>query len=400
MSLRRLEDWISGYLEYSQETESPISYHAWTGISLLAAALSRKVYIRWGYEIIYPNMYIVLVGPSGKCRKGSAMNLGKDIISGLGIKVTSESITREALIRSMKRAVASYTEPDTGIVRFHCSLTAMSSELSVFLGQNDVKFLADLTDWYDSLDNWTYETKNVGTDEIKGVCFNLLGATAPDWLQSILPEEAIGGGFTSRIIFIVEEQKRKTIPLPIISDRLTMLREALKEDLEKISILAGEFEFTDETREIYAAWYQKEDDNIKEGNPVIADPRFAGYCERRATHVRKLCMLFSASRGEDLLITQNDFARSLDILTAAEKKMEKVFSGLGTTPYAKITEKILNFFQERKRVSRSELLVVFYRDLDMSILDTIEKTLVAMKVIRVIIDLKNNEVYYEWNKNE
>ncbi|KKL16209.1 hypothetical protein LCGC14_2497870, partial [marine sediment metagenome] len=85
MSLRRLNDWVSGYIEYSQETESPLSYHVWTGISLLAAALQRRVYIRWGYEILYPNMYIVLVGPSGKCRKGSAMNLGKDIITGLGI---------------------------------------------------------------------------------------------------------------------------------------------------------------------------------------------------------------------------------------------------------------------------------------------------------------------------
>lgn len=400
MGLRRLSDWLSGYIEYSQETESPLSYHVWTGISLLAASLQRRVYIKWGYETLYPNMYIVLVGPSGKCRKGSAMNLGKDIIHGLGIKVTSESITREALIRSMKRAVVNYTEPDTGIVRFHCSLTAMSQELSVFLGQNDIKFLADLTDWYDSLDSWTYETKGAGTDEIKGVCFNLLGATAPDWLQSILPEEAIGGGFTSRIVFIVEEQKRKTIPLPVISDRLFTLREALKEDLERIATLAGEFAFTDETKELYAAWYQMEDDKMRAGNPAIADPKFSGYCERRATHIRKLCMIFSSSRGEDLLITSNDFDRAIDVLLAAEKKMEMVFSGLGSTPYARITEKILNFFKERKKVSRSELLVVFYRDLDMNILDTIEKTLTAMKVIKVKLDPMNGEVYYEWIRKD
>ena len=396
MSLRRLNDWVSGYIEYSQETESPLSYHIWTSISLLAAALQRRVYIKWGYEILYPNMYIVLVGPSGKCRKGSAMNLGKDIITGLGIKVTSESITREALIRSMKRAVVNYIEPDTGIVRFHCSLTAMSQELSVFLGQNDVKFLADLTDWYDSLDNWVYETKTSGVDEIKGVCFNLLGATAPDWLQSILPEEAIGGGFTSRIIFIVEEQKRKTIPLPVVSERLSSLREALREDLERIATLSGEFEFTEETKELYSAWYQKEDEKIKDGSPAIDDPRFAGYCERRATHIRKLCMLFSASRGEDLLIMADDFSRAMDVLMSAEKKMDKVFSGLGSTPYAKITEKILTFFKERKRVSRSELLIVFYRDLDMTILDTIEKTLVAMKVIKVEVQPQAGETYYVW----
>lgn len=396
MTSRRLSDWLSGYIEYTHESEPPLSYHVWTGISLLAASLQRRIFLRWGYETIYPNMYIVLIGPSGKCRKGTAMSIGKDIIKDVGIKLTSESITREALIRAMKRAVVSYIDPDNNNVVFHCSLTAISPELSVFLGQNDVKFLADLTDWYDSLDKWTYETKGSGVDDITGICFNLLGATAPDWLQSILPEEAIGGGFTSRIIFIVEENKRKTIPEPVITDKLNMVRAALKEDLERIATLSGEFVMTDETRALYSAWYQKQDDNTREGKPVISDPRFTGYCERRATHIRKLCMIFSASRGDDMVITASDFERAIDVLTTAEKKMPKVFGGLGTAQYAKVTEKMLNFFRDKKRVSRSELLVVFYRDLDMMMLETIEKTLAAMKVIRIVLDTTGGEVYYEW----
>ena len=90
----------------------------------------------------------------------------------------------------------------------------------------------------------------------------------------------------------------------------------------------------------------------------------------------------------------------MEVLLSAEKNMEKVFSGLGSTPYAKITEKILEFLKDRKRVSRSELLVVFYRDLDMNILEVIEKTLSAMKVIKVKIDPTQNETYYVWNKTE
>jgi hypothetical protein len=344
-------------------------------------------------------MYIILIGPSGKCRKGTAMGIGKDIIRDIGIKLTSESVTREALIRAMKRAVVNYVEPDSGRIVFHCSLTAMSSELSVFLGQNDVKFLADLTDWYDSLDKWTYETKGAGTDDIQGICFNLLGATAPDWLQSILPEEAIGGGFTSRVIFVVEENKRKTIPQPTITPRLIELREALMEDLEKIATLSGEFIMTDETKELYGAWYQKQDDNTRKGKPIIDDPRFTGYCERRATHIRKLSMLFSCSRGDDLLITADDFKRAMDTLMAAEKKMPKVFGGLGTATYAKITEKLLTFFQQKKLVSRSEVMVTFYRDLDMLVLEQIERTLTAMKVIKIKINTENNEVWYEWIKD-
>jgi hypothetical protein len=344
-------------------------------------------------------MYVVLIGPSGKCRKGTAMGIGKDIIGGIGIKLTSESVTREALIRAMKRAVVNYVEPDTQNVIFHCSLTAMSTELSVFLGQNDVKFLADLTDWYDSLDKWTYETKGAGTDDIQGICFNLLGATAPDWLQSILPEEAIGGGFTSRVIFVVEENKRRTVPEPIITSRLTELREALKADLERIATISGEFIMTEETKQLYSAWYQKQDDNTRKGNPALSDPRFTGYCERRATHIRKLSILYSCSRSDDLIIQADDFNRALETLLAAEKKMPKVFGGLGTAQYARITEKLLVFISQKKLVSRSEVMVAFYRDMDMMVLETIERTLTAMKVIRIKIDTEHNEVWYEWTKD-
>ena len=60
-----------------------------------------------GFETIYPNMYIILIGPSGRCRKGTAMRMGFEILKNVGVKVVSESITREALIRQMKTSVNS-----------------------------------------------------------------------------------------------------------------------------------------------------------------------------------------------------------------------------------------------------------------------------------------------------
>ena len=93
MGSRYYNDFLSAYLAYTNNTEPPTSYHTWTALSMIAAALQRRVYIKWGYETIYPNMYIVLVGPSGKCRKGTAMNVGKDLLKDLaGISVASDQI--------------------------------------------------------------------------------------------------------------------------------------------------------------------------------------------------------------------------------------------------------------------------------------------------------------------
>ena len=49
----------------------------------------------------------------------------------------------------------------------------------------------------------------------------------------------------------------------------------------------------------------KLDEEISKGNPPIQDPKFAGYCERRATTVKKLAMLICAMDGNKYIITEN-----------------------------------------------------------------------------------------------
>lgn len=397
MSSRYYSDFITAYLQYTENTEPAKSYHTWISVSLIAAALQRRTCIRWGLETIYPNMYIVLVGPSGKSRKGTALKIAKDLLKDLsGVSTTSESVTREALIRKMNSAITTYTDPQKRDIGFHCALTTLSPELSVFLGQNNVRFLADLTDWYDSNDEWTYETKGSGTDKIQGLCFNLLGATAPDWFSSILPQEAIGGGFTSRIIFVVEENKGKTVPKQELTPEIKEMRRRLFHDLEEITTISGEYQFDEKAEKHYIDWYVNEDKKIAAGHMPIEDQRFAGYCDRRATHIRKLSMIVSASQRNDLLITEPDVVRAIKMLTNIERNMHKAFSGLGQATYSDATERVITYIKSRGKVKRSELMNRFYRDVDAQVLKAIEEVMEYMKIVRIIRDLDSQETWYEY----
>lgn len=391
---RRFNDWISAYLEYVDDTEPPLSYHTWVGLFNIASCLRRQCFLQWGTDKIFPNLFVILVGPSGKCRKGTAMRLGYSVLKNIKIKIAAERITPEALIKRMKNSAANFTDPQTRQLQIHSSLTVLSEELSVFLGQNNVKFLADLTDLYDCKEEWTYETKMSGTDSVQGVCLNLLGATAPDWLISILPQEAIGGGFTSRIIFVVEEDKRKTVAKNIKTKRTEMLRKYLTEDLERIALLAGQYVFSPDAEEMYVSWYSEQDIQNRKGNAAVKDPRLAGYTDRRQTHLRKLCMVFSASRGDDMLIIPSDFERSLNVLEAAEVKMPRVFAGIGTARFAASTEKILTLIARRKQITKSEILALMFRDVDAETIELIERTLEAMNVIKKKTDPMTNSVTY------
>lgn len=391
-------DWLDAYLRFTENSEPPTSYHTWCGLSAIAGSLQRKVWLSWGFETIYPNMFVILVGPSGRTRKGIALNAAKDILRGVPtVSISPESSSgREAMILAQKRAMANFEDPVDGVIKFHCSLTTVSEELSVFLGEGDLKFLANLTDWYDSKDFWEYETVGRGKDSLQGLCFNLVGGTAPDWLQSMLPFEAIGGGFTRRVIFIVEERKKQTVPKHHLSDKEILLRGTLINDLNRINQLSGPFHFSPEGEKAYTTWYAEQDALLDKGKLAVPDQRFAAYCDCRATHIRKIMMACSASRGDSLSLEKEDFDRALGYLTNAEANMARTFGGLGKARHGDVTESVFKYIEQVGITTRSLLLAKFYRDVDPETLRRIEDIMQQMKICTIELRPDRGEKIYKW----
>ena len=370
---RKLNDWIDSYLEYTKNSEPPDLYKEWVAVSVVESILQRKCSLPWGYITFYPNMYIILVGPSGKCRKGTAMGPGSKMLNDIGIKMAAEAITREALIRELKKTTSTEIDPQTGTVELHSSLTIYSQELTVFLGYNNMSLMSDLTDWYDCRSRWTYRTKNMGTYEIIGGGVNLIGATTPELIQSTLPRDAIGGGLTSRIVFVYEDQKGKIVPAPFLTKKEESLRDHLLADLERIGTLRGEFRITDDFLNLYVDWYTEQ-----HRKPAFTDLRFSGYIERRPTHLLKLSIILSASSRDDMVIDASIFNRAKNLLERTEKKMPLTFSGVGTSDTSAVLSRVMAHIGSEKKLTFKELLNVFYYDADKDTLTKIVGTLVAM----------------------
>ncbi len=385
MKKRRLDDLLESYAKYCENSESPKNYHTWGALSTIASCLQRKVSMRWGHSEIYANLYICLIGPSG-IRKAEPVVIARDFISEIGsIQHVAESITKEALIKRMKGALQPYDYPGAGALelRNQCAVSVIAEEFAVFLGDSDTRFLADLTNWYDARDKWTYETKHQGIDTITGVCLNILASMAPDWIPTAIPMGAIGGGFTSRIIFIVEHKKAKTIPNPNLTGVNLQLREDIINDLQIVNDLTGMYEFSPDALECYMDWYSKEEKKTASGHPAITDPRFSGDVSRRATHVKKLSMVIAAARSNKLIIEQADFQRSLHLLQHAERSMPEVFGRVGLSIYAETTAIIMEYIKRRKHISKGDVLRELHRDVDERTLSIIEATLEISGFIRV-----------------
>jgi hypothetical protein len=343
---------------------------------MIAAMLQRKVSLPWGHFSIFPNLYIVLVGPSGS-RKGTAMNLGYPFLRELGIRMSAEAITREALIKELK--LSSNTQIDSqGRPLIHCSLTVHSQELTVFLGYNNMQMMADLCDWYDCKDRWTYRTKNQGTDELVGVWVNLEGATTPDLLRSALPADAIGGGLTARMILIFEKRKAKSVTCPFLTQDELKLRDALLSDLEQILMLSGEFKLSKEYLDFWNVWYPAQD-----AHPPFTDSRLSGYVERRPIHALKLSIVANASRSSKMILELQDLKRGIAFMEEAEVKMPYVFSGVGKAALTDVLVRAWAFIAMNKSVRTSQLMREFHTDADIDDLSTVIRTLEAMRTIRI-----------------
>ena len=374
MSDRRLKDWLSSYLDFTENSEPPTLFKKWVGVSAIASCLQRKCYMEWE-DSIYPNMYIVIIGPSG-CRKGTAMGPALRMLQDLGMPLAAEATTREALIQTLAKVTSSFTNPETNETDMHSSLTIFSAELTVFIGYDNKQLISDLTDWFDCRNRWTYRTKSSGTDDIWGVWVNLIGATTPEMLQNTLPRDAVGGGLTSRMVFVYGDKKSKIVPYPIINPEHAQLRKDLVADLEAIHALRGKFVATQGYIDAYIEWYLGHCET-----PVLEDINFRPYLERRPTHLRKLTMIMSASRSSELILTLEDFQNALKLLKETEAAMPNVFRGYGSLDDAELFPRLMAAIAKKKRCTIGDLMKLFYRDLT---IDTMKERLEALRAIGYI----------------
>lgn len=389
--MRRLDNWLDSYLLFNENSEPPTIYHKWVAVSVIAGVLRRKVFLPWGPLTFYPNFYVVLVGPPGRCRKGTSMKPGYNLLRELGIKMAAESITREALIRELKDASDSQIDPTNGRIDLHSSLTIYSPELTVFLGYNNHQLMSDLTDWFDCGDRWTYRTKNMGTDDISGVFVNLIGATTPDLIQSTLPLDAIGGGLTSRMIFVYADKKAKTVPVPFVSMETQALRSHLLHDLEQISMIQGPFRVTKQFTDEWTKWYTEAD-----SKQLFNDGRLAAYEERRPTHILKLSMIMSVMRDKQMqqIITAEDLANAIHLLEETELSMRQTFGGVGKATNVGVMGKMLTLLGEHGMLTRSQLINAFCHDVTIQGLDEVLNTLEAMKSVSRAYTKTDVEIHF------
>lgn len=328
--MRNLDNWLRAYMEYTLDTESPSCYHYWVGCSLIAAITKRQICLNFNMFKIYPNIYVILVGPAGG-RKSIATGIGMALAENAGIRKFSDKITAAALIKDLSNAIEkkiSGTATGGQEIEIVSPVMIYASELGVFLGHDAYGsgVIADLTDLYDCPVKWEKKTISRDAETVQGPYINLLAASTTQTLKDVLPQGAVGQGFTSRILFVWGSGRRQRIPIPTWSTGHEMLQKNLIADLKHIGNLKGTFQFSADGFKAYKKYYMEHPEPEEEYD----DERLRGYGSRKDIHILKLAQVHSLADKDPLIITEVDIAKAIEAVVWLDEGLPNVFAGHGT----------------------------------------------------------------------
>lgn len=319
--------------------------HFWCGVSAIAGALRRKVWLDMRTFKWHANHYIVLVAPPGIVSKSTTSAIAVNLLRGVqGVNFGPDVVTWPALVTAFANASDSFEI--AGEYFTQCALTLESSEFGNLVNPQDREMIDLLVTLWDSKQGgFTKVTKGSGTDIVENPWINMIACTTPAWIAGNFPEYMIGGGFTSRCLFIYAEQKDKRVPWPdeVSPPDFDQRKSALIQDLDHIANnLMGRYQLSPDAREWGRIWYNKHFDSPP---PLLSDDRFGGYLARKQTHICKLGMVLAAAQRDELIISVDDLVLANKMISDLEIDMPKVFSKIGRSEDSIQAERFVQLIQ-------------------------------------------------------
>jgi hypothetical protein len=359
---RKLKNWLESYIELQQNTEPAAIFDTWIGYSILAAALRRKVKLKLGRLTYHPNLYIVLVAEPGIARKTQAIKFGMHFLDTIPDEIITcaDSTTKEAMTDDIENSVLDQLMDDGTILR-HSSLNIISKEFESFLGQKkeNTRMLVALTDLFDCPKDWSSRTRHGTSNKIIRPWINLLAATTPDSLASSLPASAIGGGLTSRILFVWAEKRKRPVAIPVLTKEERKLRTLLEKDYYQISQISGEYIMSKECRNNWVDWYNNYDED--NSTRICTDISFSGWYSRKPTYIMKLSMLRLAAVSQSLVIEWRHIEEAIEAIQQVEYVMGSVFKAIGKSEITSEVDTVMRIIKTYKWVSEKQLMTIIWR---------------------------------------
>ncbi len=355
---RRLKNWLNSYLTYAECTEAPKLIHYWAGVSAVAGALRRRVWFDQIKFKWFPSFFIIFVGPPGVITKSTTADGSMDLLREVpGIHFGPDSVTWQQLVASFEGAAESFEIDGEWFPM--SAITLLASEFGNLMDFQDNGMVNLFITLWDGRNRYEKQTKSSGSDMVEGPWINLLACTTPQWISANMNATTIGGGFTSRCVFVYGDQKER--PIAFIEDAVNgqheeyaKLRADLVHDLEHIAMnLKGRYTLIPEAKVWATGWYN---DLWKYDYKPENEDYVNNYLSRKQAHMIKLAMVIAAGQRDELVITLEDMRLAEIMLGQTEGQFAKIFKGIGKTDEAVHAETILRSIELKGEIEYGALV--------------------------------------------
>ncbi|MGH7746716.1 MAG: hypothetical protein ACREQ5_18470, partial [Candidatus Dormibacteria bacterium] len=240
-------------------------------------------------------------------------------------------------------------------------VTISLSEFGSFFDPSNRELVDNLTDMWDGkLGTIVKETKTNGSDTMVNPWINILACTTPEWISDNFNRSLVGTGFGSRPVFVYADRPNEFISYPKRNQtdkREQKTRELdLVEGLQEIAKLKGEYLLTEEAYEWGDQWYVQFMENLLK-NPNKTEAGFQG---RRQTHVHKLAMVISASKGEFPMISKEILQEAEQRVRELDKDVTQIFSFIGQSALSRTAREMMEILSAKRSILKQSMYRTYF----------------------------------------
>ena len=364
------------YASYAADiTDAPTSYAQWMGYFLISCVLNKSVSMSFGVYRLYPNFYLLLIGPSSVFRKSYSQKIALSILKEIYPDFRLFDVSsQEAFVSEIARKDR---------VPYGCGAIAIDEFGGFMRKVKGSKHFSEYIEKLSSVFDHNTISRRVGIKEdeketyiVEEPFLNLSATCSIDWLTKSIENSDVSGGFLSRFVWIYEDKKEgRNWSEPGTPDPVKHAQ--LLNRLNEIRDLQGEMKWTPDSKALWDHWY---DDFRRRNQGGFWDANY----ERMTQQVRKVAMI-NAAQELRLDIRHEDLKDAIGTIEPLLRQLNNVI--IGDSSAEILRKRILAFIRKREPagVSRSDLLNGI-SGLDAWTLDQHEKTLLQAEKIQTIVE--------------
>lgn len=385
--------WLDEYVSYAAQV-APLmtrNFHQAAGLVALSVAVARRAVLRWEGKELYPNLYVLFVGPSGY-GKTTSMRILQRVLhaSGLSRMLFPDETTPETMLNEMSTVIpAAYKGWDRTTQlqwlrqRAHAAQrTWLVDEVQSLFASFNREYMAGalgrLLSFYDCPEETTRQTTSGGRITVSDVYFSFFGAGTPDGMQPHFQnEQRWKEGLWARFALLMPDRRpiwvessgesvdmpqRLTsglraiyqffdVPEAVIEGDSEGKREwvAIRNATSPVSIQLGEG--------VFAAWRAYRKAVAFDLQPAVEEclqPSYIRFAEQ-AMKIAMLLAIADAATQDDLVVTLAHYARGQQIAEEWRTALHTLWRSLSKTEEEQLTDRIIRFLRKNGRADKRSL---------------------------------------------